>query len=111
MDQRQLMSFQEQRKRFFLNTICNITGAQSVERAEYIGALAAGYISALRIYGFINAGQYGTMKKLLNTALTVARERAKKYAPGAANTESGKNNSSVFSIAILCTGVKREGFQ
>jgi hypothetical protein len=36
--------------------------------------------------------------------------RAKKYALGAANTESGKSNLSIFSIAILCTCVKREGF-
>lgn len=34
--------------------------------------------------------------------------RTKKYALGAANTESGKSNLTIFSIAALCTAVKRE---
>lgn len=108
MDQRKLMSAQNQRKRFFLNTIGNITGAKTIERAESIGSLASGYITSLWISGAINEGQYDAMTKLLKTALTVAYERAKKYAPGAANTGSGKYNPTVFSIAILSTHVKRE---
>jgi hypothetical protein len=109
MDQRKFMSAQDQRKCLFLNTICNITGAKTIERAEGISALTSEYITGLRINGTINAEQYDAMKKLLNTALAVARERTKKYASGAANTGSGKSNLTVFSIAILCTSVKRGG--
>ena len=108
MDQRKLMSAQDQRKRLFLNTICNITGAETFERAEGISSLISGYITGLRISGAINAWQYLSMKRLLNTALSIARERTKKCASGAANTGSGKSNLTIFSIAILCTGVKRE---
>jgi hypothetical protein len=108
MDQRKLMSAQDQRKRLFLNTICNITCAETIEKAEGISSLTSGYITGLRINGAINAWQYLSMKRLLYTALSIARERAKKYASGAANTESGKSNLTIFSIAALCTIVKGE---
>ena len=72
---------------------------------EYYGAL--GYISSMHDMGIFNEPQYVTALAVIDAALYEAEdERAKKAAPGAANTESDKAKSINFILGVKPDGVK-----
>ena len=74
---------------------------------EYYGAL--GYISSMHDMGIFNEPQYVTALAVIDAALYEAEdERAKKAAPGAANTESDKAKSINFILGAKCEGVKAQ---
>ena len=65
--------------------------------------VAEGFIDALRLLGIYSADQAKEAYKELRAAHD---EAMKKAATGAGNTESGKHNNSIFSIAMMPGGVK-----
>ncbi|HCW80700.1 MAG TPA: hypothetical protein DG942_06295 [Ruminococcaceae bacterium] len=65
--------------------------------------MVEGFIDALRLLEIYSAGQAKEAYKELHTAHD---EAIKKAALSAANTESGKENTSIFSIAMMPGDVK-----
>ena len=75
----------------------------SHESVDRLSDITEGFIDALRLLGIYSADQAKEAYKELRAAHD---EAMKKAATGAGNTESGKHNNSIFSIAMMPDGVK-----
>jgi hypothetical protein len=70
---------------------------------------AHGYICCLYDQYIFNREQFNAAGDAISVAVDEVKKRIKKAAPGAGNTENGKNNQSILSITISTSNVKRGG--
>lgn len=85
-----------------------ISGSPALEEAKEEFDRGCGYLCALYDTGIFDRDTFETGADVLRAAY---HEAEKKAAPSAGNTESGKSTSSIVSISILRSNVKREGAQ